>query len=357
MATISVRDAYVRTLDFERRRMTAEAELGFRKLVAARPAFAAPRRRLIEMLWESGRWDEALAHQRELVGLHPEPEYEFGLASQLLAMGEFKEGWAYYESRAMLEPGATRPRIALPEWRGQPVSSLSVWDEQGAGDTLQFCRFLPLLAERCADITFICRPALARLMDGFGVKVVPASPTMMLPATDAWVMLDSLPFHLGIGKDQLSRPAPYIRALPRGAEAFEVSARIGLVGRGNPRHDNDAHRSLSDEAWRRLAALPGTVSLHPDDVFAFADFADTASVISQLDLVISVDTSVAHLAGAMGKPVWVLLPRHRLDWRWMEGEGESLWHPTARCYRQARAGDWSDVLDRVEHDLGRLGLA
>lgn len=356
MATITVRDAYLRTLDFQRRGLTAEAELGFRNLVAARPAFAAPRVRLVGLLWESGRREEALAHQRELVRLQPEPEHEFGLASQLLALGQFKEGWPLYETRAMLSAGSTRPGIAVPEWRGEQVSSLVVWDEQGAGDTIQFSRFLPRLAERVGSVTFVCRPPLAPLMGGLGANVIPATPSMVLPPFDSWVMLGSLPHHLGIALEDLATLPAYLAAPSGRTPPDGVAARIGLVGRGNPRHDNDLHRSLTDEAWRRLTALPGSVSLHPGEVFNFRDFADTAAVIAELDLVISVDTSVAHLAGAMGKPVWVLLPQHRLDWRWMAGQGASPWYPSARLYRQERPMDWSGVLDQVEADLAGSGL-
>ncbi|MBS0331803.1 MAG: hypothetical protein JSS35_03470, partial [Proteobacteria bacterium] len=148
----------------------------------------------------------------------------------------------------------------------------------------------------------------------------------------------------GLSLEQIPK-APYLRP-PAGAPA--EGGGVGVLTRGRPEHPNDANRSLGPEAAARLLALPGARSLHPDDTGA-ADFADTAALIAPLDLVISVDTAVAHLAAAMGKPTWILLPAFMNDWRWMEARSDSPWYPTARLFRQpAMDSGWSPVLDDVE---------
>lgn len=347
---ISVRDAFVRTLDHLRKGNAEEAEFGLRKLVEARPAFAAPRVHLIRRLQDTGRHQEALDHLRALVAAQPEPEHQLNLCAHLLAMGHYAEGWEMYEVRALLSAGDTRPRMPTPEWKGEPVKQLVVWDEQGIGDSIQFARFLPRLQARGVEVTYVCRPPLVELMRPLGVPVVPAVGRIAVPNHDAWAMICSLPHLMKLGGD-VGMEAPYLRAPAERAGRFRVEGRIGVVGSGNPRHVNDANRSLPEPFWRRLKQLPGAVSLHPGEVFAFEDFADTAAVIEQLDLVISVDTAVAHLACAMGKPCWVLQPLGGGDWRWMHEGQDSPWYPSARIYRHGPQRNWGEMLDRVEADL------
>jgi hypothetical protein len=153
-------------------------------------------------------------------------------------------------------------------------------------------------------------------------------------------MSNSLPYRLGVTLDRLSGGA-YLTAAPRWG-----IGRIGVKTRGNPAHHNDADRSLPDAEAARLLALPGAVSLEPEDTGAH-DFADTAEIIAGLDLVIAADTSTAHLAGALGKPVWILLPYVTTDWRWLSGRSDSPWYGSARLFRQHRPGDWSSLLDEV----------
>ncbi|MBL8556316.1 MAG: hypothetical protein JNL41_18725, partial [Phenylobacterium sp.] len=144
--------------------------------------------------------------------------------------------------------------------------------------------------------------------------------------------------------------APYLRAATRPA-----GGRIGVATRGNPGHSNDAHRSLPADVAAELLALPGAMSLEPEATGA-KDFAETAAIVAGLDLVIAVDTAVAHLAGALGRPAWILLPRIFTDWRWMEGRADSPWYPTARLFRQASPGDWSAVLAEVRRTLTREAI-
>ncbi|MCR5875501.1 hypothetical protein LRS10_15725 [Phenylobacterium sp. J426] len=202
-----------------------------------------------------------------------------------------------------------------------------------------FARYAPQLAARGADVTLVCLPPLARLFEPLGVRLVAAQGRMEFPEPDLFVMLADLPLRLG----QFKIPGePYLRGTPPAS----ATGGIGLVRRGNPTHPNDSHRSLGDDV---VIPFP-TVSLDPAQTGA-RDMQDTADIIAGLDAVVTVDTSVAHLAGAMGKPVHILLPAHGVDWRWGEG-ARSLWYPGARLYRQGRPGDWRQALEMVARRLG-----
>ncbi|MDB5467188.1 MAG: putative repeat protein, partial [Phenylobacterium sp.] len=214
----------------------------------------------------------------------------------------------------------------------------------------------PILRDRGIDATLIARPPLAALMGELQVPVIRAEGQMRIPVTDGWSMLGSLPHRLGVTLDQLPGATPYLRAPAdrRAAWAPRIGAgvRIGVVARGNPQHANDANRSLPPEAASFLHALPGAISLIPgDSPLPISDFADTAAVIERLDLVITVDTATAHLAGAMGRPCWVLLPAVGTDWRWMRERTDSRWYPSIRLFRQAQPGNWAEVLRAVATNL------
>ncbi len=205
-------------------------------------------------------------------------------------------------------------------------------------------------------MTLLCAKPLARLFSGsLDVSVVAAEGAVAFPDPDFWVMACSLAARFGSSLEDI--PAqPYLRSVTAGRTLADgPGMRVGLVTRGNPSHANDANRSLPPAEAARLRALPATVvGLDPAETGAL-DFADTAAIVDQLDLVISVDTAVAHLAGAMGKPCWVLIPSVETDWRWLRERSDSPWYPSMRLYRQPRPGDWSLAIDRIEADLGSIG--
>lgn len=272
----------------------------------------------------------------------------WALGTVLLAQGRFEEGYDLLEARHEVAAFKRRkPDLPFPEWRGEPVAGkrLLIWPEQGFGDQIQSARFAPVLQQMGAEVTLLCSPALARLFGRLGVRVIAASGAVEFPDPDAWVMSESVAGRLGCAPDTLPRD-PYL-TLPD-SRPGNGRLRIGLMTRGDPAHQNDAHRSLAAGESERLAALPGdVVGLHPDTSRA-RDFQDTAELIAGLDLVISVDTAVAHLAGAMGKPCWVLIPAFNTDWRWMQGRPDSPWYPSLRLFRQSAPGDWGPVLAEVE---------
>jgi hypothetical protein len=268
---------------------------------------------------------------------------EYARALRLLDRGAYREGWAAYEARIDLSDTAIRrPGLSEPEWKGERLDGkrLVVWPEQGLGDKIMFARFIPLLA--AGEIVVLCEPALERLFkSNLAAQVVPATGATEFPDPDAWVLYGSLPHRLGL---EAIPAEPYLRASPQ--PRLARGARIGVCAAGNPIHPNDANRSLPADQARRLLGLSGAMSLQVQDTGA-RDLLETAGIVAALDLVITVDTAVAHLAGALGKPVWILLPHLGRDWRW-GGEGETTaWYPSARLFRQSTDEPWPAVLDRV----------
>jgi hypothetical protein len=243
----------------------------------------------------------------------------------------------------------------FPEWRGQELAGkrIVVFPEQGFGDSIQFARFAPQLAALGARVTLLAEPGLFRLYrDSFeAVEVIAANGPVEFPDPDYWAKICSLAYRFGVTPRTIPA-APYLKARQPPPQPAP-GRRVGVMANGNPRHKRDLLRSLPEAQARVLLDLG--VSLHPADTQAY-DFAETAALIETLDLVISVDTSVAHLAGALGKPCWVLLPAEKPDWRWMTGRTDSPWYPSIRLYRQATPGDWRPVLDAVRRDLDALGL-
>jgi hypothetical protein len=280
--------------------------------------------------------------------------------------GDYRRGWAEMEWRRA-KSFAPR-RVAAPEWPGGPLAgrSLLVHAEQGLGDTVQFLRFVPHLAGRGAVVHLAVHQPLLRLAEGFPGVASVCFLNGPLPDTDLSLPLLSLPRLLGV--DPTNIPAwPYLAAAPELRAAWRERLppgrpRIGVVWAGNPGHANDANRSLPLEALAPLLALPARFCAVARDLpdpaalerfpelcwpaCAVADLSDSAALLAEMDLVITVDTLAAHLAGALGRPTWLLLP-FVPDWRWLVGRDDTPWYASVRLFRQTRAGDWAEVVARV----------
>ncbi|MDB5477214.1 MAG: hypothetical protein JWP49_2725 [Phenylobacterium sp.] len=333
----------------------AGAERLYAAAVAGWPAEPEPLHHLAGVHRLQDRLDLAEAEYRRVLQLAPGAAATARvLATILLSQGRYPEGFQLLEARHDLA-GMAKPALPFPEWRGEPLfgKQLLIWPEQGYGDQIQFARFAGVLRDRGAEVTLLCHPELVTLFAAsLGVRVLAAKGAVEFPDPDYWVMQGSLAARLGLTVETIPA-APYLRATtpwPPLGEGFKV----GLKLIGNPHHHNDANRSLPAEAAQGLRDLPARmVSLEPADTGA-ADFANTAALLEQLDLVIAVDTSVAHLAGAMGKPCWVLLPAIETDWRWLRGRTDSPWYPSVRLYRQPAPGDWSTPIAQIVRDVAAL---
>lgn len=357
----------------------AAAEAAHRSAVALAPDSAAAWSNFGVLLASLQREDEAERCQR--TALACDPAYgraRFNLSYLLLRQGRYAEGWACLEARPWAQPPAG---IDCPRWQAETLAgkALLILPEGGHGDMIQFCRYLPLLkAQGAARITLVCHPALRALLATLaGVDAVVAADGALPSGHDYWCYPLSLP-HL-CGTDLASIPAtiPYLHALPerlaRWAPQLPATGlRVGLAWRGNPAFENDADRSLptlgllaplgdiAGVCWVSLQKGAGAEEAHAaapglaltDLGAAIDDFADTAAIVAQLDLVICVDSAVAHLAGALGTPCWVLLPDYKTDWRWLTARDDTPWYPQRmRLLRQPRAGDWAAVIEAVRTAL------
>ncbi|WP_133255033.1 tetratricopeptide repeat protein [Phenylobacterium hankyongense] len=291
-----------------------------------------------------GEWAEAETFFRRALAAEPgDAVVRHALAVSLLGQGRYREGFPLYAHRTEVPAlRVAKPNAPWPQWKGEDLKGRGVvlFPEQGLGDQIMLARFAPVLRERGADVTLLCSPALERLFSSsLGVRVIAASGAVEFPDPDFWALIGDLPGLLEIDVEDL-KAEPYLRA------PAISSGGIGLARRGNPRHANDANRSLPLE----LVIPFDTVSLSPEDTGA-ADFLDTAEIVAGLDCVISVDTSVAHLAGALGKPCFVMLPSVGADWRWMTGQQHTPWYPSMSLFRQGRGENWSNVLARLANCL------
>ena len=292
-----------------------------------------------------------------------------------LLQGNLPGGWAEYESRWKVGVGDDR-RLTQRRWKGEPLNGerILLYAEQGFGDTLQFVRYVPLVVARGGEVVLEVQPPLRRLLSVIeGVSQV-ISRGDTLPEFTWQCPLLSLPLAFGTEMNTIPASVPYIHPDPTQVEAwrerFQGNARrIGLVWSGNPSMERNRIRSLPLDLLVPLMKVPDTafysLQLGPaseqvkhippgvrliDLASELNNFADTAAVVANLDLVISVDTSVAHLAGAMGKPVWILLNKG-CDWRWFLEREDSPWYPSARLFRQSTAGGWQEVVSHVERAL------
>ncbi len=304
------------------------------RAVAADPKNAFAAFNLGTYYWRDGRSAEAIP-LLELAGRSPELGVGRGnLGAAYLSLGQMSKGWPLYDERAERVNSPARG-LPFPEWRGEPLAgkSLFVWLEQGFGDQILAARFVrDLKAER---ITLTCAPELARLFEGLDPRVTVMTGQIRVEPHDYWTMALSLARWF-----EHIPTAPYLRG-----RAAKATGGVGIAWRANP--DPDPGRGLPEALAQDLLSLPGAVSLAPEDSGA-KDFQDTADLIAGLDRVISVDTSAAHVAGAMGKPTQVLLKAQSADWRWREAApGVCAWYPTARIARQPARGDWQGLVDHL----------
>ena len=308
----------------------------------------------------------------------PDPNAHYLYAHLLLRAGHLPEGWKQQDFRWMLEPLLSlRGRLNVPVWRGQDLrgKSILIRPEQGLGDTLMFIRYAPLIKALGPTVLLQSWRGLGgidAIIPGVDV-VIPHGAA--LPAFDYWIQLMSVPAVFRTTVDSTPGAVPYLGVDPERARqwpmrlGFRDDLKVGLVWAGNPDQPNDRRRSMSltrllplleVEGVQFFALQKGARETEADVMGVgkplknlgpeLADAGDTAAVISEMDLVISVCTSMAHLTGALGKPVWVLLSEPA-DWRWLTEREDSPWYPTARLFRQKRRGDWDEVIVRVKEAL------
>jgi tetratricopeptide (TPR) repeat protein len=331
-------------------------------------------------LAELRRFDEAFAtyHQARAI----DPGYavaDWNLALLQLLTGNFEAGWAGREARWKIPVlSAHYPKLSQPMWLGkEPIEGKTILInvDEGLGDTIQFARYVPMVAELGARIILAVQDALCPLLSELpGVSQCVAFTASELPAFDMYCSISSLPLAFGTKLETIPSARLYLPAPAECLQAWEDRLgphdrlRIGLVWSGNPRHDNDHNRSIPLRLLTPLLDVDATfVSLQkdprPDDKATLlerteiidltthlTDFVETAALVSCLDLVISVDTSVVHLAGALGRPTWILLP-YRPDWRWLLDRNDSPWYPTARLFRQTAAREYQSVVDRIRAEV------
>jgi tetratricopeptide (TPR) repeat protein/glycosyltransferase involved in cell wall biosynthesis len=357
-----------------------EAINNFRAALAIEPNYAEARYGLGAAHYEMGKLVEAINIFREAILIKPnyaDAHFSFGAAH--LSIGDFERGFSEYEWRLRGKNRVTLPSFTQPQWDGEDLNdkSILIQPEQGLGDQIQFVRYAPLIQERGGRIILVCDRLLLELFKttkGIHELLTVGDP---LPIFDVWVPIMSLPRILGTTLETIPNCVPYLFSsnanlfnLDREFPSYDRKLKVGLVWSSKPNHPTSARRSCplnlliqlleipnikfyslqkeaSNSDWEILRQMAGRVTNLRQHLH---DFAATAAIIDKLDLVITVDTAVAHLAGAMGKPVWVMLT-FVPDWRWMlEGE-DSIWYPTMRLFRQQQIGNWVEVVSRVGQAL------
>ena len=335
------------------------------------------------VLGERGQIDEAMKEYERILAQKPDFTLAaFGRSDALLRSGDFERGWAAYESCWELTEVRT-PNIPIPHWDGSsmPGKTILLHMEQGIGDTIQFIRYAPMVKQRAGRVVVVChRPLspLLRLARALDIdQVVPNRDS--LPHFDASAPLLSLPRLMGTTLDSVPASVPYLSADPtlietwRGRLRAMSGFRVGLNWHGGEQNSDNLHRFFKLSHCAPLAELPNVqfislqkgpgeeqIQQHADSIcvvqlgaeldVAAGAFMDTAAIMQNLDLVVSCDTSTAHLAGALGVPIWMPLPKP-CDWRWMCDREDSPWYPTMRIFRQARPGDWDEVFERITDAL------
>ena len=362
-----------------------EALDSYGRALALRPDYAEAYSDRGYALQDLRRYAEALANYDKAISIKPDyAEAQFNKSRLKLLLGQYTEGWSLYEWRWKVAKNKVYfKEFKQPLWLGdQPIAGKTILlhAEQGFGDVIQFVRYLQMVEALGAEILLGVHPLLVPLLHSLNGTFTLATKIIGLPPFDFHCPLMSLPLAFKTDIDSIPANIPYLAADPGRRSHWgerlgnKVRPRIGLVWSGTPRHSNDRNRSV---ALRSLApllrlnfeyhSLQKEVRAEDKSVLAeftdilcheneLRDFADTAALVAEMDLIISVDTSVAHLAGALGKTVWILLP-YAPDYRWMTERSDSPWYPTARLFRQGGVGDWNRVIEAVCAELRQLTLS
>lgn len=348
------------------------------QLNAANPQFLL---NLALALIDVNERDQAVVCLLRAIGVSPaDAAAHLALGQILLARGEFPAGWIEYEWRNETEAAkGTLPRMTSAAWNGMRLPGRVVLvGDQGYGDTIQFARYIPRVAERCNEVIVGCSPELAPLLASVPGVASCLARWDEIPPHAAHVRLSSLPYLFQTELATIPSASPYVAAPAGRTEAWALRLhermgparpRVGIAWAGRPTHPNDRRRSLALAQLQALLDIPGArfVSLQkplaPADAAALAargdvldlseeltDFGETAAAVENLDLVITIDTAVGHLAGALGKPVWVMVATPA-DWRWMLERGDTPWYPSMRLFRQPAPGEWAPVIAEVAEAL------
>ena len=361
---------------------------GYDRAVALKPDFPAR-----GWFWRGvtlfalNRDDEAVACYDKAIAAEPDfAEAYFSKSLVKLSLGDYTEGWRLYELRWKTDQSRAR-HFNRPAWRNDADLSgktLLAHNEQGFGDTIQFVRYLEFFRGKNCRVILEAQKALALLLRESGIEVIERddaklSPVETLPQFDYHCSLLDMPLAFGTTLDTIPASIPYLTAARDKIAAWgallgeRTKPRIGLAWSGNPAHTNDLSRSIRLDTllpimvdrcewfslqkhvhdYDRDALINSPLRDVSDRLY---DFADSAALISQLDVVITVDTSIAHLAGALGKPVWIMLAFHP-DFRWLRDRDDSPWYPTVKLFRQTTDGTWADVFERVLSELDRIAPA
>jgi tetratricopeptide (TPR) repeat protein len=336
---------------------------------------------LANTLQREGKYSEALTYYNKAIQM--EPDYHEAIFSRsllYLLLGKFETGWQDYEHRWKLH-GISKRKFKVPEWNGQNIEdkTLLLWAEQGLGDTIQFIRYVPKIKERVDRLIIECQPSLRSLFKSIsGIDQIVDGTNNTPVKYDYHLPMLSLPRVFKTREETIPQKIPYLspdqRARKKIEEKLAIDKKlfnIGIVWSGNPQHGNDHRRTCELFRFKTLKKIEKVqlFSLQKGEAASnlkynninwvtglaplIDDFSDTAAIIQKLDLVITVDTSVAHLAGALGKRVWILLPYYP-DWRWMLERKDSPWYPTARLFRQNEPGNWNDVFIDLKKELKSL---
>lgn len=350
-----------------------EALAAYELALTSRPNFASAHCGKALAFRALSRFEEALSAFKEAERLGS-VEAISGRGCLELLLGEFASGWEGYEAR-WIDGKSLREALGLrfPEWKGptDPARRVLIMNDHGFGDTIQFCRYIPLMVRSGLEVTFLCPGKLHRLLSSLGARLIPAPP--LNENFDAQIAISSLPRAYGTRLDHNLPNEPYLFAEPDlcakwAAHIGEHGFKIGLVWQGNPHPEADMARSLPLRSFAPLAAAPNVrlislqkgfgveqietappemrIEVMPDLDDGPDAFVDSAAAMMRLDLIVTCDTSIAHLAGALGRPVWLALKKDA-EWRWLLNREDSPWYPSMRLFRQEQRGVWEDVVARI----------
>ncbi|MEZ4885376.1 MAG: tetratricopeptide repeat protein [Chitinophagales bacterium] len=308
--------------------------------------------------------EDAIDYYRQAIALEPDfAPFQYNLSQVLLQVGEWKEGWKLFDSRLAFRNQSLNPDTEAPFWKGENLEekSILVWNEQGFGDTLQFVRYVPILQQKGAKVYLRVQPTLQRLIQANFEDIQVFTSKETTPQADFQIPIMSLPQFFGNSPHPLQHPLFTTQLSTVAPRPSSTAAKIGIVWSGNPHHPDDQKRSIPARFFTRLLKLKkiewyslqvGKASKDLQDsklidlASSIENFVDTTTHIDTLDLIISVDTAVAHLAGSMHKKIWLLLD-YAPDWRWGLEDADTVWYPTMRIFRQSKAGDWNGVMNEV----------